>query len=551
MSGRQRETTRGQAAIVQNGPLRVGERIEVDVDNERWVPGIIKNIRVLCERDGRSYFDSDRVRDPITKQKYSNNPLPQESSVEVKYIGSSVWDSDFEIILDTIYIVEINRVNHEYKNHQLRRQGQELPYQEPTPIQYMSGQEVEAFYNNQWNPATIIRKYLNRNNLNIYTVNINGREVTLGHNLIRMIGEIPQVQEEVQNLNVEENYDIDELVETKHNDDMFQQGWYLGAVRDFYEYVVRNNRNGQTERRRFRGVRNPTTGEIAEENNYNNFRIGDNVEIIMDQTRNWTPATIIDKKYSVAYYNYNGRRLSNSLLSYLEMRRPTPSQDLPTETPWGTPVTEPLSLEPEPVVRQQVELIKKIEVPEDFVINDTIELTTKPVAECNEEGSIVFVFETSVKEYKTECMSIDYIKSINQRRGSELGNRFMIVEIEGGTYDVIKPNWSSWNKDINSLTVDMVPEPRTFYLEKSNVIRGKETYKLVKLNIVVKPPVPLEQAVAPVEEERVKPNLEEPSNKRSKKRGGKHYRKTNKRGKKKTNKREKKVNKSKSKKVRR
>jgi hypothetical protein len=88
-----------------------------------------------------------------------------------------------------------------------------------------------------------------------------------------------------------------------------------------------------------------------------------------------------------------------------------------------------------------------------------------------------------------------------------------------------------------------VPPPRTFYLEKDKLVNGVQTYKLVKLNIVVNSSVPLEQA----EEQRNKPNLEGPSNKRTRNGGKKYLKKTNKK-KKNINR---KNNKRKSKKVRR
>jgi hypothetical protein len=210
-------------------------------------------------------------------------------------------------------------------------------------------------------------------------------------------------------------------------------------------------------------------------------------------------------------------------------------------------------------LRQQVEPIKKIEVSEELKFYDILMLEEILERECHENDSIAFVYKTNENNFVSECMSPSTIISINKRNRPDIQGNYMLLKFaNGASLNVVKPNWiKNFNTQIEDLNnkeeiskiidIENIPEPRTFYLEEEEEKNYIKTYKLVKLNIVVKPPV----AVAPVEEERVKPNLEEPSNKRSKKRGGKHYRKTNKRGKKKTNKREKKVNKSKSKKVRR
>jgi hypothetical protein len=186
-------------------------------------------------------------------------------------------------------------------------------------------------------------------------------------------------------------------------------------------------------------------------------------------------------------------------------------------------------------VRQQVEPIKTIEVPEALKFYDILMLEEILESECHENGGIAFVLQTNNGQYVTECMSINHIQSINQRRESELGNEYIRLEIQGGSYNVKKIGWL---KNINSLNINNVPQPRTFYLEKINeLVNGVQTYKLVKLNIVVKQSVPL---VAQAEEQRNKPNLEGPSNKRTRKGGRKHLKKTNKKRKKinkKTNKR--------------
>lgn len=179
-----------------------------------------------------------------------------------------------------------------------------------------------------------------------------------------------------------------------------------------------------------------------------------------------------------------------------------------------------------PAVRQQqVQPIKTIEVPEELKFYSVLELDNISKDECN---GIALVLQTDSGEYITGCVSIDEIKLVNRNKPTTLGNNYMRLEIQGGLYNIKKPNWV---KNINSLTIDMVPEPRTFYLEKEEVLRGVQPYKLVRLNIVVKPQ---EQAVA---EEHIKPELEENTNKRTRKRGGKRLKtskkriKTNKRGK--------------------
>lgn len=326
---------------------------------------------------------------------------------------------------------------------------------------------------------------------------------------------------------LESNYLNDELVETLHPD---RPGWHLGAVYGFDSYIVKNDENeiidnGIVE------LRHPITEEYTFINGLTaKFKPGDDVEFYNETLQEHEHGILLGKKYKVEYYS----SLRPILTTSSEMRRPphnrnrssySPSGELLHPARSGLIKDKYINLAEGSIVRQQVEPIKTIEVTEDFVINDTIGLETKKVGECHEEDGIVFVLETNEKEYKSECVSIAYIKSINRRRPSDLGSRYMIIEIEGGLYNIKKPNWV---KNINSLTIDDVPEPRTFYLEKEEVLRGVQPYKLVKLNIVVKPQ---EQAVA---EEHIKPELEKNTNKRTRKRGGKRLKKrikTNKRGK--------------------
>ncbi len=315
-----------------------------------------------------------------------------------------------------------------------------------------------------------------------------------------------------------ERYTVEERVEARLPRTI---EWRPATITRVGHLVVRNNASGREMDRQERGVRDPATQQTGETAN---LRVSHPVEIQMARN-NWVPGILISKNYSVRFDD------ADNIV-------PLTSKDI--RRPQGQA----------PAVRQpQVQPIKTIEVPEELKFYSVLELDNISKDECN---GIAVVLQTDSGEYITGCVSIDEIKLVNRNKPTTLGNNYMRLEIQGGLYDVKNPNWV---RNINSLTIDMVPEPRIFYLEKDEVIRGVQTYKLVQLNIIVKPPVPLEQAEVPVMEERAKPKLEEPPNNRSKKSGGKN----NKRGKNTTNKKsggksnKKRTNKkvSKSKKVRR
>ena len=177
-----------------------------------------------------------------------------------------------------------------------------------------------------------------------------------------------------------------------------------------------------------------------------------------------------------------------------------------------------------PALAPEPELIKTIEVPEEILFNDVISGNGISKVQCEKENkSYTFVFQTPNGSYIGECITLKAIEIMNLRRGSEEGNNYFRIEINGGSYDVKKPNWM--NRDY---TVNNIPKGRTFFLEPYKIITKfnenenevkKQLYKLVNLNIRVKTPVQeVEEHVQEVEEEREVINNSE---KRSRKNGGK------------------------------
>jgi len=135
------------------------------------------------------------------------------------------------------------------------------------------------------------------------------------------------------------------------------------------------------------------------------------------------------------------------------------------------------------------EPIKTIEVPQELLFSDMIsgENFTQTGCLSEENNGLVFVIEPSPNNYVGECITAQAIKMINERNGSDKGNKyFRLIFSSGASYDVKRPNWINREYLVNN-----VPEEKTFFLQPSN----NNTYELVKLNIRIKNPEAQEEQV--------------------------------------------------------